>query len=1011
VNTPSLKDLRLQRARHRNALPWWVWTLAAAAGLVGLYAAFGFWIAPGLAKTQLEKRLSDQLRRPVSIQRVQINPFRISIAVNGLTAKDRDGQPFVAWQRVFVNFDLASVFSQELVFQEISVDGLQGRLAVSKDGRLNCEDLFAGSAKPTGDRRAVRIDRLAVADARIDYMDASGPEPFSTQAGPVSFFLRNFRTSGKSDAPGVFTAAAESGETLAWRGAFALSPLRSNGEISLGRIGLRKYAPYYGGALPCEVRDGVLDVRVRYDFWIEKGRPALRFTDGNLALQSFKVAARGASEVPVAFDRITIQGVTGNTAAGVLDLPSVVISGGHVVIRKEKNGFNLASLFPPPRAASTAPKMAGEAPLDVRVGEFSARELTVDFEDKAAAQPVRLVFNPVSLSAKKFSTKEIGTPRPVEFMAKLASGGSARVNGLVAFSPLNGAVAIDLAQVPLAIFGPYMIPSAKGFRIASGLLNASGQINLRAAADNAEITAQLQSSLDEVRVVDAKGSDVLQVKNIGITGLEYSSRPAHITLAELSLTDPSGRFVVEAARTPVSTPVPAKEAKAAPLTLSGKSRPTAAASQAIPSGDAVFVAIDKVSVSNGSLSFTDLSVQPKVEVTLGELEGALSGVSSSDLARADVDLRGKLNGGAPIAVKGQITPFDVGSFTDLKAELRNADLAAIGPYVSKYVGYRLAQGSLTVDARMKSSQRRINSNVSLTVQHLEFGEPTNSPEATRVPLTLALALLRDPSGKIALTLPVQGSLEDPDFRVGPLVGHALENILVKIATSPFAFIASRFGGGYKGEELGYEEFQPGGVLLESANEKKLQLVARQMRDAPDLRMQIEGGYDAKADLEVLRQEELDRRVRLAIWKWESRLNPSMPPPEEMVLAPEAVNQVLADMYRQLHTQPKPAPGRKAKAPTPPLWSLSRWFKRSEPKPSAGAGPAMAAPPIPVPPPDRLRREVLDSIVIDDAILRQLATSRADIVREYLVTRGDVPRERIGLAAPSPAGARVNLRLK
>ena len=83
----------------------------------------------------------------------------------------------------------------------------------------------------------------------------------------------------------------------------------------------------------------------------------------------------------------------------------------------------------------------------------------------------------------------------------------------------------------------------------------------------------------------------------------------------------------------------------------------------------------------------------------------------------------------------------------------------------------------------------------LVLNQLTFGEKVDSPDATKLPVLLAVALLKDRNGVIDIKLPISGSLDDPHFSIGGIVIQALINLLVKIVTAPFALLGSLGGGG------------------------------------------------------------------------------------------------------------------------------------------------------------------------------------------------------------------------
>ena len=135
---------------------------------------------------------------------------------------------------------------------------------------------------------------------------------------------------------------------------------------------------------------------------------------------------------------------------------------------------------------------------------------------------------------------------------------------------------------------------------------------------------------------------------------------------------------------------------------------------------------------------------------------------------------------------------------------------------------------------------------------------TNSPsgiklkalKATKLPVKLAVALLKDRKGEIKLDLPVTGSLDDPKFSVWGIILKILINLISKAATSPFSLLGAVFGGG---EELSFVEFDYGSTTITEPNVKKLETIVKALHDRPSLKMDIEGHVDMEKDREGLKQ--------------------------------------------------------------------------------------------------------------------------------------------------------------
>jgi len=73
--------------------------------------------------------------------------------------------------------------------------------------------------------------------------------------------LENFRTDPDNKNPYAFSGTTDAGEIFSWSGFFYLDPLRSQGELSLDKISLTKYAPLYQDLVRFEIRDGFIALK------------------------------------------------------------------------------------------------------------------------------------------------------------------------------------------------------------------------------------------------------------------------------------------------------------------------------------------------------------------------------------------------------------------------------------------------------------------------------------------------------------------------------------------------------------------------------------------------------------------------------------------------------------------------------------------------------------------------------------------------------------------------------
>src|SRR5215510_1709525 len=128
---------------HRRG--WLRWLV----GVVLVYTIVGFFILPPIIRSVAAKQIAKELGREVSIKKVKFNPFALSVTIRGLLIKDTNGQPFVSWDEVYVNFQLSSFLMKPWVFKEIRTTKPFVRLQLNKDYTLNCSDILAKAAAKT----------------------------------------------------------------------------------------------------------------------------------------------------------------------------------------------------------------------------------------------------------------------------------------------------------------------------------------------------------------------------------------------------------------------------------------------------------------------------------------------------------------------------------------------------------------------------------------------------------------------------------------------------------------------------------------------------------------------------------------------------------------------------------------------------------------------------------------------------------------------------------------------
>ncbi|MGE8704194.1 MAG: DUF748 domain-containing protein, partial [Achromobacter sp.] len=503
--------------------------------------------------------------------------------------------------------------------------------------------------------------------------------------------------------------------------------------------------------------------------------------------------------------------------------------------------------------------------------QFKARDESLKPALDVAMQSLRITADRLALG-----------PGPSNFTVAAAGvqgEGKLDLKGVFTPQPLTLKTAVDLSGLNVASFAPYFASSLNA-TVRAVTLGAKGNAEFTAAAGNAPMKAVWKGAVD-VTDLDLQDrvnkDDFLNWKRLGFTGMDISVAGEKIgaKLGDIVLEDFYGRILLNAqgrlnvmdlvaapgqaggsitqdTQTPGrSADTPAAPPAAAASTSSGKGR----GASAMPD-----ISVNSVTLTRGRMTFTDRFVKPNYVAELSSIEGDITAVSSTNPQPAKVKVTGRVYTTAPLSISGVVQPFAQYLSLDLKASAKGVDLPRFNTYSAKYVGYPIKRGKLSVDLEYKIKNRALQASNHVVLNQLTFGDKTNSPDATKLPVLLAVALLKDSRGNIDIRLPIAGSLDDPEFSVGGIVVRVLMNLVVKAVTSPFSLLASAFGGG---EELSYVEFAPGSVVLTDDTLQRIDTLTKALTDRPALKMDISGRADPKTDTEGLRQAWVDAKIRAA----------------------------------------------------------------------------------------------------------------------------------------------------
>jgi hypothetical protein len=427
--------------------------------------------------------------------------------------------------------------------------------------------------------------------------------------------------------------------------------------------------------------------------------------------------------------------------------------------------------------------------------------------------------------------------------------------GQASLNPLALQTNVAAVRLPVHALEPYV---ADLLNVALLRADASfkGRVSYSGTAAGPSLQISGDTALEDVRVRTGAGpgDDLLNWKVLGLRGLELALTPGSATrlaVAETVLSDFYARLVLdEAGRLNVLDVL--------------KAGPAAAASPAAPEPQtpAPLVSLGPVSLIGGRVDFADRFIKPNYSANLTELTGKLgafssqAGLGSPELA--ELSVRGRAQGTATLAIEGRINPLATPLVLDLKARVRDLELPPLSPYAVRYAGYGIERGKLSVDlSYLVQPDGQLVANNNIVLNQLAFGDKVDGAPAS-LPVKLAVALLADRRGVIDIDLPVSGSINDPEFKLMPLVFKLIGNLLVRAVTAPFSLIARAFAGP---DELSLVSFEPGSAVLPAAARTALDKVADVLLERPSLQMTVVGQASLDVEREAFRRGQLQAQLQ------------------------------------------------------------------------------------------------------------------------------------------------------
>jgi len=985
--------------------------------LIGLYALAGFVLAPRLIRSTMMEDIPKTLGVTPKIGEIHLNPFLLQLEIKDFSLAAKSGEKLLGFQRLFVDFELSSIWHRAYSFANIDIDAPSVNAVVAPDGNLNLLQLRPQSPAPKPQEKAqqepppsIRIGSFKVSKGLVTYDDRSRPSAFAARLEPIDFDLTNF-TTGVDGGRFTFSAASKLGERVEWHGHVAVQPIESDGEFQIDGLQAHTIWAYLEDRLNFLVNSGSIDLNATYKFSLRDALD-LQATVAKIAVNNLAVRPKDSDSDWISVPSLILSGTTVDLAKRQAHSDSLALTGVKLLTWLEPDGsLNLLKLAQPPGSGSAAPAStpattAGTGAPAAASGaaatatapawtfelrEFALHDANISAEDRSTSPPAKVVLAPLNLKVDGASL-DLAKPVSVNFDARINDAGSVSIGGEVTPQPLSADAAVKLDGVELKAIQPY-IQQHTSMTLLSGRLSGDTKVHYGAKKPALQLTGSV--SVADLHTVDnALHDDFINWERLDVSGINFQHDPDRLDIEQVMARKLYARVIIEPDTSlnvkrvlagpgaTVIAPAPpggAQQVATAPVHPEpaaskhpGK-KPSQSALAAAPAAAPMPMAINKIVLHASQANFADLSVQPNFSTGIQSIEGTVTGMSSKTSSRARVDIHGAVDTFSPVAITGQVNVLSATLFTDLSLSFRNMELSTFNPYSGKFAGYNITKGKLTTELHYKVDGRKLDAQHHIIVDQLEFGDKTASKDAVSLPIKLAVALLKDRNGVIDLNIPVAGTLDDPTFRLGPIIWKVFVNILEKAVTAPFALLGALFGGG---QDLQFIDFRPGGADLDSAAADKAKAIVKALNERPQLKIEVPIAWVSELDRPALVEAQFTAQIQDAQTGKAGKKKSTAPAADYAQLDEATKVELLAQLYaKDLGAEPKYPDA---------VLSIKT-------KPELAAAKA-----------DFLSHAVHEHIAVTDADLTNLGQQRAMAIQQLLLTDTQLDPARVFLVANDKA---------
>jgi len=612
---------------------------------------------------------------------------------------------------------------------------------------------------------------------------------------------------------------------------------------------------------------------------------------------------------------------------------------------------------------------SGDSTWQLGIDEFTLKNGKLELTDRSINPNAAVGITDLQVKLSEISNKD-DVLMPLDVSGKLVQGGSYNLNGRVGIFPeFSLSATTSTRDIPLLLGQPYVQQFAH-IELERGVLNS--EIELAVDTDS-NLTAGGSVQVPGLEINDTLHDErLLGWDKFDIDRFDLSSEGLHIS--QMVFGQAFGRFVIHE---DMSTNLAALLIEQAEDADAGAT------------AESMTIIIGGIRVDEGAMDFADFSLPLPFATHIANLNGTISTIATNSNAPANIRLEGQVDEYGLARIEGSMNMLDPINHTDVTVEFRNLLMSSLSPYTVQFAGREIDEGKMDLGLVYIIDEGQLHGENDVVMRDLVLGEKVDHPDAASLPLGLAVGLLKDADGVIKIDLPVEGDINDPEFRIGGVIWQALSGMIGKIVSAPFRLLGKLIG--IDSEDLGQFEFLAGRADLTPPELEKVVQLEQALQQRPELAVEISGVVDPNIDIPALKFIRLRNTAN-------ERLGEGLDDRDEGAMMLDVEIRALVEVMFVERFPDIPPESLKAAHTAPPA---------DDPEAKPVLDELAYA--------TDLWNRLLESEVISDKDLADLATARAEVIRTAFLANGQFDASRVVIAesqqVESEDGEWVKLELK